>query len=131
MGEPVVITIPHKLGKAEARHRVTGGFDGFKAQLAGVGFGNVTHGWSGDRLNFHASALGQAVKGVIDVLDDQLRIELELPARFSPASSTRSQASFSNKAASCSRRNSCVGRYHRPAPCSDRKLSRLFDVSLG
>jgi hypothetical protein len=83
MSTPVVITIPHRLGKAEARQRVNAGLDGFKAQLAGVGLARVSHGWTGDRLSFHAGALGQAVTGRIDVNDDNLRIEIELPALLS------------------------------------------------
>lgn len=90
MATPVVITIPHKLGKAEARQRVNAGLDGFKTQLAGVGLGNVSHTWTGDRLGFHANALGQGVRGLIDVNDDHLRIEVELPALL---------AGFANKIA--------------------------------
>ena len=35
--------------------------------------------WSGDRLTFRASALGQQASGLIDVLDDSVRIEVTLP----------------------------------------------------
>lgn len=80
MSRPVVVTIPHRLGKDEARRRVSAGLEGFTAQLGAVGLGQVSHGWTGDQLGFHASALGQAAVGRIDVNDHDLRIEVELPA---------------------------------------------------
>ena len=35
--------------------------------------------WSGDRLQFTARALGQIASGAIDVADDHVRIEMQLP----------------------------------------------------
>lgn len=80
MATPVTVTIPHKLGKAEARSRVDAGLGSFKQQLAGLGVGQFAHGWQGDRLGFNARALGQTITGRIDVNDADIRIEVELPA---------------------------------------------------
>src|SRR5260370_1405770 len=35
--------------------------------------------WSGDRLAFNLSALGQSAVGFIDVADDHVRLEVQLP----------------------------------------------------
>ena len=38
--------------------------------------------WDGDRLAFSAKVVGQAVAGRLDVLEDAVRMEIELPAFF-------------------------------------------------
>lgn len=80
MGRPVTVTIPHRLGRAEARVRVNSSVDQFRAQLASAGLGNVQHAWNDDRLNFTAKALGQTINGRLDVNEDNLQIEVELPS---------------------------------------------------
>ena len=35
--------------------------------------------WAGDRMNFGVSALGQSVQGTVDVHEDHVRIEVQLP----------------------------------------------------
>jgi hypothetical protein len=79
MARPVTITIPHQLGKAEARHRIANGFGQLEAQMAAASVSNVRQGWSGDRLNFSAQALGQTFSGGIDVGEQDVRIEVTLP----------------------------------------------------
>lgn len=79
MGRPVTITIPHQLGKAEARSRIANGFGQLEAQMAAASVSNVRQAWSGDRLNFSAQALGQTFNGGIDVGEQDVRIEVELP----------------------------------------------------
>ena len=80
MATPITITIPHKLSRAEATARVNASVDGFKQQMAKVGLGHMRHDWAGDRFSFHAQALGQAITGRIDVSENELRIEVDLPA---------------------------------------------------
>jgi hypothetical protein len=81
MATPITITIPHKLGRAEARLRVDAGVDHFKTQIGAAGGpGRISHLWDGDRLTFHAQGLGQSMTGRIDVHDNDIRIELDLPA---------------------------------------------------
>jgi hypothetical protein len=80
MAIPITITIPHKLSRAEATARVNASVDRFKRQMGGVGLGHMRHAWAGDRLNFHAQALGQTITGRIDVGDHDLKIEVDLPA---------------------------------------------------
>lgn len=79
MARPVTVTIPHQLGRDEARRRVDASLDQFKAQLGGVGLGAIRHAWAQDRLGFNAEAFGQTVTGRIDVTDTDLHIEVLLP----------------------------------------------------
>lgn len=77
--DPITISIPHKLGKAEARARLEAGFGRMRAQIGG-GMMNFNETWSGDTLAFSAQGLGQTVRGRMDVRDDCVRIEIDLPA---------------------------------------------------
>lgn len=78
MPTPISISIPHQLGRAEARRRIEAGFSNIVHQLPGSG-GTCSQRWDGDRLSFGLTAMGQTVAGVIDVLDAAVTIEIELP----------------------------------------------------
>jgi len=78
MSTPLSISIPHQLGRAEARRRIEGGFTRLVRELPGSG-GTCTERWDGDRLTFSVSGLGQTVSGVIEVLDAAVTMELQLP----------------------------------------------------
>jgi putative polyhydroxyalkanoate system protein len=75
---PISISIPHQLGRVEARRRIETGFAKIVGQLPGS-VGNYSQRWDGDRLTFSASGLGQTVSGAINVLDAAVTMELELP----------------------------------------------------
>ena len=78
MSAPVVVSIPHRLGRDEAARRIRSGFERADGQFAGM-LKISEQIWTGDRLAFRASALGQAAAGTIDVGEDQVRIEVTLP----------------------------------------------------
>jgi NAD(P)H-dependent flavin oxidoreductase YrpB (nitropropane dioxygenase family) len=78
MATPITISIPHQLGRAEARRRIEAGFAKLIHQLPGSG-GACSERWDGDRLNFSVAALGQTVAGVVNVLDTAVTMEIELP----------------------------------------------------
>jgi len=78
MSKPIVVEIPHKLTRAEARERLRTGFVKLQAELGGKVM-NVEERWEGDRLNFRAGTLGQTISGRIDVLDSSVRVEVDLP----------------------------------------------------
>lgn len=78
MSKVITLTIPHELGRAEARRRIDEGFATFSQHL-GVAAGVLTKSWSGDRLNFGLQALGQSVTGTIDVEAAAIRLEVLLP----------------------------------------------------
>ncbi len=78
MTAPVTITIPHQLGRAEARRRIDDGFAKLVGQFPGSAGAN-RQAWSGDRLDFQLSALGQSIGGSVDVADAAVTIEVRLP----------------------------------------------------
>ena len=78
MSHPVVVSIPHRLGREEAVRRLKSGFERAGNQFAGL-LTISQQAWQGDRLTFQASALGQHAAGIVDVFDDSVRIEVTLP----------------------------------------------------
>ena len=78
MATPLTVSIPHQLGRAEARRRIQAGFADITHLLPGKGGARSEH-WEGDSLTFSIAAMGQTVAGVINVLDTQVRMEIELP----------------------------------------------------
>jgi Putative polyhydroxyalkanoic acid system protein (PHA_gran_rgn) len=78
MSEPVVVTIPHKLGKAEAKRRLEAGFANVRSNF-GEKFVVLDDAWAGEHLDFRASLLGQTTTGSVDVADDHVRLEVQLP----------------------------------------------------
>jgi hypothetical protein len=78
MTEPLVISIPHRLGRQEARHRLDSGINRLRPELAQY-VSTLDIDWQGDRLNFRAQALAQTITGRLDVLDDSIRLEIDLP----------------------------------------------------
>ena len=87
MSEPLVVVIPHRLGKDEAARRIKDGIARAKAEFHYL-LRIDSDVWEGDRLAFAASALGQRAQGVIDVYEGAVRLEVTLPwllARFARA----------------------------------------------
>lgn len=78
MTTPITVTIPHQLGRVEARRRIEAGF----AKIVNLVPGNTgacSERWDGDQLTFRVAAVGQTVGGVINVLDAEVTICIELP----------------------------------------------------
>jgi hypothetical protein len=82
MSTPITINLPHQLGRAEARRRIEQGFAGLAQGMTGGIGALLTHRerWEGDRLVFEAGALGQKITGRFEILDDSVKIEIDLPA---------------------------------------------------
>ena len=78
MSKPVIVSVPHSLGREEAVRRLKAGFERAGSQFAGI-LTISQQVWSGDRLSFQASALGQQAAGSVDVRDDSIVIEVTLP----------------------------------------------------
>ena len=87
MSEPLVVVIPHKIGKAEALRRIKDGLGRAKTEFAAL----ITleeERWEGDKLIFCARSLGQRAHGAIEVYDAAVRLEVTLPwllAKFAAA----------------------------------------------
>lgn len=78
MSKAITLTLPHELGRAEARRRIDEGFGNFSQHIGGAA-GVLSKSWSGDRLSFRLAALGQEITGSIDVEEAAIRLEVLLP----------------------------------------------------
>ena len=78
MTKPLVVSIPHSLGKAEATRRLQTGVTRMKTQF-GSQIASFDEQWAEDRMTFRVGAMGQTVSGHLDVLEDAVRVEVQLP----------------------------------------------------
>jgi hypothetical protein len=78
MSEPLIVSIPHHLGKDEAMRRLKSGLTAARAKFGSV-LTVVDERWTDDRLQFNVSALGQSASGTIDVAEDHVVMEVALP----------------------------------------------------
>ena len=79
MADPLVITIAHRLGRDEAKHRIERGLGQVRAQAAPF-VGALDLHWTGYRLDLAAAALGQRIEGCVEIEDALVRVTLGLPA---------------------------------------------------
>jgi hypothetical protein len=91
MTQPLIVSIPHRLGKAEAIRRLKSGMGRARTDFSAL-IAIDEESWNGDAVTFRLRALGQGAAGTIHVLDDQVRLEIVLPwllsklaERFVPA----------------------------------------------
>jgi hypothetical protein len=78
MNKPITVTVPHQLGRAEARKRIDEGFADFSRHLGGSA-GALDKRWEGDRLDFSLTSFGQSITGHVAVGDAQVIVEVLLP----------------------------------------------------
>jgi hypothetical protein len=78
MAKPIVVSIPHSLGAEEAQRRLTQGLgrleQEFKAFLS-----SSSVAWKANHADLAVGAMGQYVRAGIDVFDDMVRLEVQLP----------------------------------------------------
>lgn len=81
MGQTIVVNVPHKLGKAEAKRRIQEGFAGMQQLEAGrlPGVLSFEKRWDGDQFHLQAGGLGQRISAVLEVLDDSIKINIDVP----------------------------------------------------
>ena len=77
MSRALIISISHSLGKAEALRRLKGGMERTIVHIPVMKVDEQA--WSGDRMSFRASALGQVASGTLDVGESDVRLELSWP----------------------------------------------------
>ena len=77
MSAPLIVSIPHSLGREEATRRLKDGLTRATASIPTLQVDEER--WEGDRLTFRVRALGQAVFGHLDVAEDHARLEITLP----------------------------------------------------
>ena len=78
MAKPLTVIIPHSLGAAKARQRISEGGERLRQQYASQ-VSRADIAWLGDRAEVTVVALGQAITATLDVHDDHVLIEVDLP----------------------------------------------------
>jgi Putative polyhydroxyalkanoic acid system protein (PHA_gran_rgn) len=76
MAEPLVVRIPHTLGKEEALRRVKPALG--KAASSFPVLAVEADTWSGE-LSFRVRALGQVTAGNVEVAEDHVKLDVTLP----------------------------------------------------
>ena len=77
MAKPLVVSIPHNLGKQEAARRLDDGVRHLKSQF-GDKIASIDSNWTGDRMDFQVGTLGQTVAGYLEVMEESDRVEVML-----------------------------------------------------
>jgi hypothetical protein len=77
MSAPLVVSIPHRLGREEATRRLKAGLTRAARSIPVLKVDEER--WDDDRMIFRVRALGQAASGHLDVADDHVRLEVTLP----------------------------------------------------
>jgi hypothetical protein len=78
MPNPLVVSIPHRLGKAEAVRRLKSGLGTVRSNFSHI-LSVEAETWTEEHLQFQVSSLGQRAHGTIDVAEDHVRLEVHLP----------------------------------------------------
>jgi hypothetical protein len=78
MTRPLVVLIPHRLGKLEAVRRLKSGLGEVQPNLPRL-LTIEEAAWNDNQLRFRVSAFGQVAAGTIEVQDDHVRLEVFLP----------------------------------------------------
>ncbi|MBW8903210.1 MAG: polyhydroxyalkanoic acid system family protein [Bradyrhizobium sp.] len=77
MSAPLVVSIPHQLGREEAMRRLKGGLSRAAASVPVLKVDEET--WDDNRMMFRVRAMDQAATGNLQVADDHVRLEITLP----------------------------------------------------
>jgi hypothetical protein len=77
MSAPLVVSIPHSLGREEAMRRLK---EGLSRTASSVPVLKVDEErWEDNRMTFRVRALGQVAAGHVDAADDHVKVEVVLP----------------------------------------------------
>jgi hypothetical protein len=77
MPAPLVVSIPHSLGRDEAMRRLKTGLSRAASSVPVLHVDEER--WEDNRMVFRVRALGQAAAGHVDVEDDHVKVEVVLP----------------------------------------------------
>lgn len=78
MSKPVVVSIPHNLGKEEAIRRLKTGIGQARVSLGSLAT-FTDENWTENRGEIRLALLGQTAHGIIEVEADHVRLEVTLP----------------------------------------------------
>src|SRR6267378_6625561 len=77
MTKPLVVSIPHSLGRDEAMRRLKTGLSRAASSVPVLHVDEER--WEDNRMVFRVRALGQTAAGHVDVEDDHVKVEVVLP----------------------------------------------------
>jgi hypothetical protein len=77
MSAPLVVSIPHGLGREEAMRRLKAGLTRAATSIPALKVDEER--WEDNRMVFRVRALGQVAAGHLDVEQDHVRVEVMLP----------------------------------------------------
>ena len=77
MSAPLVVSIPHRLGRDEAARRLKAGLGRAASSVPTLQVDEER--WQDNRMIFRIRALGQTASGHVDVADDHVVVEVTLP----------------------------------------------------
>ena len=77
MSAPLIVSIPHHLGREEATRRLKSGLARAASSIPVLQVDEER--WEDNRMIFRVRALGHAASGHLDVADDHVRLEVVLP----------------------------------------------------
>jgi len=77
MSAPLIVSIPHSLGRDEATRRLKAGLTRAATSVPVLKVDEER--WEDNRMIFRIRALGQTASGHLDVADDHVRLEVTLP----------------------------------------------------
>lgn len=78
MAKPIVVTLPHSLGAQEAQRRLEAGLGRLEREFQPV-LSSTNVDWKANHAELAVGAMGQHVRAGIDVFDDLVRVEVQLP----------------------------------------------------
>jgi len=77
MSAPLIVSIPHRLGREEAMPRLKTGLTRAASSIPVLKVDEER--WEENRMIFRVRALGQAASGHVEVADDHVQLEVTLP----------------------------------------------------
>lgn len=83
----LTISIPHQLGRAEAKRRIAEQAAHVQSQHGGL-LERVEQRWDGDTLHFLVGAVGQSVSGTAHVTEQTVDLDIALPWMLSMLAGT-------------------------------------------
>lgn len=79
MADPIVIDVPHSMERERVRERLKGRIGDLPGHIPG-GFAKVESDWAGeDQMILRVDAMGQRVNALLDIMDDAVRVTVDLP----------------------------------------------------
>jgi hypothetical protein len=78
MTNSITVSIPHQLGRTEARRRIEAGFAKVTRVFPGGG-GACSKRWDGDELSFSVVVMGQTIAGLVKVHEVTVTMDIQLP----------------------------------------------------